>query len=193
MSIVQVGDPILRRTARELSRKEVLSAEIQDLIAQMRETMRAAPGVGLAAPQIGLLLRIAVIEDLTEYHKDIPPERLAELARSPVPFHAIINPKIVLTGEPIEFFEGCLSMAGFSAIVTRSSAVRVECWNAQAEPVSIEASGWYARILQHEIDHLNGTLYIDRMKSRSLSTIDNLIRHWKMKPINQVKAELELG
>ena len=193
MSIVQVGDPVLRRAARTLTREEALSAEIQDLIANMRETMRSAPGVGLAAPQIGVPLRIAVIEDLPEYHKDIPAERLAELARSPVPFHAVINPKIVLTGDPVEFFEGCLSMAGFSAIVARSSAVRVECWNAQAEPVLIEASGWYARILQHEIDHLNGTLYIDRMKSRSLSTIDNLIRHWKTKPIDQVKAELELG
>lgn len=193
MSIVQVGDPVLRGAARELSREEVLSAEIQDLITNMREIMRNAPGVGLAAPQIGVPLRIAVIEDLAEYHKDIPPDRLMELARTPVPFHAVINPRIVLTGELVEFFEGCLSMAGFSAIVARSSAVRVECWNAQAEPVSIEASGWYARILQHEIDHLNGTLYLDRMKSRSLSTIDNLIRHWKMKPIDQVRAELELG
>ena len=76
----------------------------------------------------------------------------------------------------MEFFEGCLSVEGFAAVVSRATHVRVECLNDRAEPVTIEAHGWYARILQHEIDHLNGTLYVDRMNSRTLTTAENLLR-----------------
>lgn len=87
---------------------------------------------------------------------------------------SIINPKLILeAGPPAEFFEGCLSIGGFGAVVPRSRRVRVECWNEKAELGIIRATGWYSRILQHEIDHLNGTLYIDRMRPRSFSTADN--------------------
>jgi peptide deformylase len=74
-------------------------------------------------------------------------------------------------------------VAGFTAIVPRALAVRVECLNERAEPVSIRAEGWYARILQHEIDHLRGQLYIDRMEARSFATLENFNRHWKDKPV----------
>lgn len=156
--------------------------------------MYDAPGVGLAAPQIGLPLQLAVLEDKAEYQRDIAPEVLAERGRAAVPFQVVINPKITLgDGTPLEFFEGCLSFSGFSALVPRAPHVRVECLDHNGEPAVIEASGWHARILQHEIDHLNGTLYIDRMRSRSLTTLDNFSRYWKEKPAARVREELGLG
>src|SRR6185437_4066170 len=113
-------------------------------------------------PQVGFSLQLVVIEDQAEFIGKLPAEQVAERERRPVPFHVLINPKLTLLGsEPAEFFEGCLSLAGFTAVVPRARRVRVECLNERAEPVIIEASGWYARILQHEIDHLSGTLYID--------------------------------
>lgn len=170
LKIVQVGKPVLREEARLLPNEEILSDAIQGLIALMRDTMRDAPGVGLAAPQIGMPLQIAVIEDLQSYIDKVPAGQASERDRTPVDFHVIVNP--VLTPEDdstVEFAEGCLSLAGFSAKVPRFTCVRVECLNEHAEPVTIRARGWYARILQHEIDHLHGTLYIDRMDSRTFA------------------------
>jgi len=191
LEIKSAGEPLLRRTARNLSGEEILSAEIQQLIENMRETMHKAPGVGLAAPQIGMGLQIAVIEDKAEYMKDIRPEVLAERERKPVPFQVVINPVLTLESSPdADFFEGCLSVPGLTALVLRASHVRVECLDHKAKPRTILASGWHARILQHEIDHLNGTLYIDRMEPRSLCTLDNYSKHWKDLPIAAVRRHL---
>ena len=191
LKVVQAGEPVLREAARRLSADEISSREIQQLIEAMKETMRDAPGVGLAAPQVGYPLQLTVIEDRPEYTKDAPREQLAERERKPVPFHVIINPELTLLGEPeIEFFEGCLSLAGFMAIVARTRKVRVECLDEHAKRRAIEATGWYARILQHEIDHLHGRLYIDRMSARSLTTLDNYNRHWKDKSVAEAKAIL---
>jgi peptide deformylase len=190
LKIVQVGEPVLRQPARAVTMEELASAEIQRLIEWMRETMRDAPGVGLAAPQIGVPLQIAVIEDRAELLASIAPERLEERGRRAVPFHVIVNPAISLEGEPVEFFEGCLSLAGYAALVARAPRVRVECWNERGEPVTIAADGWYARILQHEIDHLAGTLYIDRMELRTFMTIDNHKRHWDALPVDAVRSIL---
>jgi peptide deformylase len=174
LEIVQTGNPVLRTVARMLSIDEIKSAATQELIAQMRDTMRAAPGVGLAAPQIGESIQLAVIEDCADYLKDVPPEKLTALQRSPVDFHVVINPKLTVIGETVlALYEGCLSVAGFVAVVPRAESVRVDCLNERAEPITITAHGWYARILQHEIDHLNGTLYIDRMQTRTFSTVEN--------------------
>src|ERR1700745_1517336 len=96
LEIVQAGDPVLRQRARALSPAEVTSKEIRDLIKSMRKCREDAPGVGLAAPQVGLSLQLAVIEDREEYHKDIAVEQLRERERRPVPFHVIINPKITV-------------------------------------------------------------------------------------------------
>jgi len=153
----------------------------------MRETMHDAPGVGLAAPQVGFSLQLVVIEDQAEFIQKLPAEQVAERERSPVPFHVLINPKLtLLSSEAAEFFEGCLSVAGFTAVVPRAKQVRVEGLNEKAEPVIIEATGWYARILQHEIDHLGGVLYVDRMKSRTFFTQDNYGRHWKDRAVVEV-------
>lgn len=191
LQIVQAGELVLRQQARQLSVPEISSREIQRLIADMKEAMREAPGVGLAAPQAGHSLQLAVIEDRPEYTQDAAREHLAERERQPVPFHVIINPRITLLSEPeIEFFEGCLSLPGLMAIVARAGKVRVECLTEQAKPCVIEATGWYARILQHEIDHLNGTLYVDRMLPHSLTTVDNYNRLWREKTIGEVKKQL---
>ena len=182
LKIRQVGEPALRQFARPLSRDEILSPHIQELIVAMRETMRDAPGVGLAAPQVGFPLQIAVIEDKQDYIDKLAAGQAAERNRSAVPFQVIINPGIIAEEEEEEqvpFFEGCLSLAGFTAIVPRAAKVRVECLNENAEPVEIRAEGWYARILQHEIDHLHGKLYIDRMYSRTFMTVENFTRHGK--------------
>jgi peptide deformylase len=188
LEIVQAGNPVLRQFARPLSPSEINSREIRDLIESMRKCMYDAPGVGLAAPQVGFSLQLAVIEDREEYHKEVAEEQLRERERRPVPFHVIINPKFTeMGGEQAEFFEGCLSVSGFSAVVPRARTVRVECLNERAEPITIEASGWYARILQHEIDHLNGSLYIDRMLSRTFTTLDNWAEFCKGKPIGDIK------
>ena len=191
LQIVQVGDPVLRQRARSLSKAEILSSEIQRLIEEMRETMREAPGVGLAAPQIGRDLQLAVIEDRAQYHKDIDPGQLAARERKPVSFTVLVNPEIAWRSDDTkEFFEGCLSLDGFSAIVLRARSVRVNCLDERATPRSIEASGWHARILQHEIDHLQGHLYVDRMRSRTFTSVDNLKNYWKDLPLSEVLARL---
>jgi len=193
LKIVQAGDPVLRQMGRQLTPEEIALPAIQDLIVLMRDTMRDAPGVGLAAPQIGLAIQLAVIEDQPSYTQGIAPEVLAQRERSAVPFMALVNPRIVeYSDETVEFFEGCLSVAGFSALVKRSRRVRVEYLDENAQPRAIEASGWFARILQHEIDHLNGQLYIDRMETRSFASIENLGRHWKDLPIAAVREALGL-
>ena len=190
--IVQVGNPALRQRTRALSVPDIRSKKIQRLIDTMRKTMQEAPGVGLAAPQMGLSLQLAVIEDREEYHKDVSAEQLAERERRPVPFHVLINPKITeMSEEQVEFFEGCLSLSGSLALVSRAYRVRVECLDERGKPKVITASGWYARILQHEIDHLQGTLYIDRMKSRTFTSMDNWNQFWKGKPVAEIRQLLD--
>lgn len=194
LDILQVGEPVLRQRARPLSVEEIRSPAIQELIGVMRETMRQAPGVGLAAPQIGYGIQMAVIEDRAEYLAGFSAAALAERDRAPVPVHVIVNPHLsVVDDTTVAFFEGCLSLDGFAAIVPRARAVRVDCLNEWGESQVIQAHGWYARILQHEIDHLNGTLYIDRMLVRSFMSADNLAQHWRDKTMPEIYAALDLG
>jgi peptide deformylase len=189
LKIASVGEPVLRGMTRELSKEEILSPAIQSLIDYMRETLRDAPGVGLAAPQVGEPLQLAVIEDKAEYQKSLTADELRERDRREVPFHVIVNPVLELLTEPTEtFFEGCLSLPGFMAMVPRARTVRVRALNEAGKLVQIEAEGWYARILQHEIDHLKGTIYIDRMWHRSFSSVDHHTRHWKFKSTTELVA-----
>lgn len=191
LKLVQVGEEVLRQTARKLEPKEIDGREIQQLIDFMQETLRDVPGVGLAAPQVGIGVQLVVIEDLPEYSQNLTEQQRVERERSPVPFHVIINPVITKAENlMVEFFEGCLSLNGFTAVVPRFRSVTVECLNEHAERRCIEATGWYARILQHEIDHLNGKLYIDRMRSRTFMTLDNSSRIWKDVGMEEVKRWL---
>jgi len=187
LKLLQVGEPVLRDRARPLTSEEILSGPIQELISSMHDTLRDAPGVGLAAPQVGLPIQLAIIEDSPEYWTELSASDLAARERTAVPFHVIINPRITFAGEPsVEFFEGCLSLDGFTALVPRSREITVECLDERAEPKSIRASGWYARILQHEIDHLNGTIYVDRMRTRSFMSLDNYKRYWKSESLEEI-------
>ncbi|WNG33483.1 peptide deformylase [Archangium violaceum] len=194
LKIVQAGEPVLRRRARDLTPEEMTSPAVRQLIALMRDTMRDAPGVGLAAPQVGVDVRLAVIEDRAEYQAGVPAEELAARERKPVDFHVLINPRLVVEDPTeVEFYEGCLSVSGFSALVRRARGVRVEAFDENGQALSVSARGWYARILQHEIDHLDGTLYIDRMEPRSFTTLENHRRHWAMRQVAEVRQALGLS
>jgi len=180
LKIRTVGDPVLRQVARSLSPEEIRSAEIQSLILHMRDTMRDTPGVGLAAPQIGESIQLTVIEDKAEYQKTLTEGELKERERVPVDFHVLFNPVIeLLSPVEVSFFEGCLSIPGLMAKVPRTRSVRVTYLDEHADSHTIEAHGWYARILQHEIDHLSGTLYIDHMQSATFTTIEHHQRQIK--------------
>jgi peptide deformylase len=193
LKIVQAGDPALRQKARRLSADEIKSPAIQDLIERMRDTMYDAPGVGLAAPQIGEPVQLIVIEDRPDYMQHMDPATIAQLERVSIPFQVLANPHIVLDEtRSVTYFEGCLSMGGFTGLVRRAASVHVEAMNEHGEPVSIDARGWYARILQHEVDHLRGVMCTDRMHTRSLMTQQNHARHWAGLSVDEVMLALEI-
>ncbi len=147
------------------------------LVEVMVEAMRAAPGVGLAAPQIGVPLRVFVAEDSAERLARLPAEALAPRGRVALPLTVLVNPRVVPTSpEQATFYEGCLSVRGYGALVSRAAAVAVTGMDLAGRPVSLHLGGWPARIMQHEMDHLDGTLYVDRMISRSLAGEEELGR-----------------
>ncbi|HEY4185491.1 MAG TPA: peptide deformylase [Polyangia bacterium] len=171
LKIVQAGHPVLRRMARPLTPEQLRGPEIQRLIEEMRETMYDAPGVGLAAPQVGLGLQLLVLEDKPAYIERGDPEAAREKGRTPVPFQVLANPRLTVVDRTlVEFFEGCLSVADMMMVVPRVKGVKVEALDHRGEKVTLSAEGWPARILQHEIDHLRGVLCIDRMKSRTFTS-----------------------
>jgi peptide deformylase len=160
------------------------------LVEIMVDVMRAAPGVGLAAPQIGVPLRIFVAEDAAERLARVAPESLAARGRAPLPLLAFVNPTVTLAGgEPAIFFEGCLSVRGYGALVPRAAAVHVSALDPSGAPLALELQGWPARIMQHEMDHLDGTLYVDRMISRSLASDAEIARLAAMS-VDDVLGEL---
>ncbi|WP_406509598.1 peptide deformylase [Streptomyces sp. NBC_00212] len=191
LPIVAAGDPVLRRPAEpvddRLDRKR-----LDRLIGAMRETMLAAPGVGLAAPQVGLPLRLAVIEDAAEVSQEIRQVR----GRVPQPFRVLINPSYEPVGPGrAAFFEGCLSVPGWGAVVARHANVRLRALDQHGRTVDEVFTGWPARIVQHETDHLDGTLYLDRAELRSLSSREAMAGRWAQ-PTPAAAAEalgFELG
>jgi peptide deformylase len=182
LEIITWPDPRLKKISRPVAE---FTPELAELAKRMFDLMRLHKGVGLAAPQVGQPLRLAVIED--QVTRD-------ETERAPVPFHVIVNPELRFRGQPaprlVDFFEGCLSVDGYQAIVPRAREVTVTALDHRGEAITIDASGWYARILQHEIDHLNGVLYIDRMHTRTFSTGDNLGAHWPGQSPAEILAAL---
>jgi peptide deformylase len=189
--IVQTGDPVLRERAHEIAAGAIGSPQFQELIDLMVRTMRAAPGVGLAAPQIGVPLRVFVMEDPAEYLADLSAEELAERERTPVPLRVWVNPTLKPIGEEkVGFFEGCLSLTGFVAYVERYREVEVSGLDERGQPQTMRARGWPARILQHEFDHLEGMLYIDRMFTRSFAVGALSQQRFSGKPIAEVRALL---
>jgi peptide deformylase len=188
--IVQVGAPILRAPAVDVPREVIATPEFRDLVATMIATMRAAPGVGLAAPQIGVPWRVFVLEDKDDLSGLTAAER-RERGRVPFDIRVLVNPVLRPIGEErATFFEGCLSVDGYAALVERSHEVEVAGLDEHGEPSTVGAQGWPARILQHEMDHLDGVLYVDRMLTRSFSTVDQAKALYGGKSIEEVRRML---
>ena len=189
LDIVQTGDPVLRRAARPVAPEEIGTPFLQELIASMRQTMHAAAGVGLAAPQVGEGLQVVVMEDDGDHLEAMSPARRDELARDRLPYTVLVNPTVEPLGdETTEFFEGCLSVSGYMGLIKRWRRVAVRALDATGRPIELELDGWPARIAQHEADHLGGTLYIDTMDSRSFTTTANMGRYWKARTPAEVRA-----
>ncbi|MDI3284450.1 peptide deformylase [Polyangium sp. 15x6] len=186
--IVQAGNPVLRAAAAPVARDQIKSRDSRLLVKKMVEAMRQAPGVGLAAPQIGVGLQVIVLEDDNTRMARLTKEQREERGRAPFPLTVIFNPELRVIGEETAtYFEGCLSVAGYMALVERHFAVEVTGFDEKGEPLRWEARGWPARILQHEVDHLRGTLYVDRMISRTLSCNDEMGARWLETPVDEVK------
>ncbi|MGW9028235.1 peptide deformylase [Streptomyces sp. NPDC055722] len=186
LPIVAAGHPVLRRGA-EPFHGQLPPALLARFIGALRETMHAAPGVGLAAPQVGVPLRIAVVEDPAPVPEEI---RLAR-GRVPQPFRVLVNPSYEAVGtERAAFFEGCLSIPGWQAVVARHARVRLRALDEHGVAVDEEFSGWPARIVQHETDHLDGTLYLDRAEPRSLSSNEAVAARWAQPTPERAAAEL---
>lgn len=151
--IVTLPEPVLRRKARAVTK---FDKNLQTMIEDMIETMRAAPGVGLAAPQIGRSERIIVVEYFER-------EEDEEKEDAPRKVWAVLNPEIVKPSEEtVMGIEGCLSVPGLVGEVERHATIQVKGLNRHGKPLKIKAEGWLARIFQHEIDHLNGVIFTDR-------------------------------
>jgi peptide deformylase len=195
LPIIECGDPVLRRPAEPVSPCDLRSGELELLIAQMRVTMEAAPGVGLAAPQVGVPIQLAVLYDGPERLGQLTEEERTARERNGLPFTVLVNPVVrpVDDGERVSFYEGCLSVPGLTGVVARYRAVRVEALDENGEPVDEVLSGWAARIVQHEVDHLAGRLYLDRVETRSLSTTGTYARLWARRPPRDAAAALDFA
>lgn len=185
--VLRMGHPILRIKARDLSEAEIRSKEVARLVRDMVETMHAESGIGLAAPQIGESLRIAVIEldGVSERY----PEAEGDLQEG---LGVYFNPKITaLTNETQSFWEGCLSVPGLRGLVERPKKIRIDYLDEKAKPKTITVEGFLATVFQHEFDHLEGTLYIDRIKEmRNLAYLEEY-QEFIASPSNEGPAELD--
>ncbi|GGS79205.1 peptide deformylase [Streptomyces violaceus] len=174
LTIVAAGDPVLRRGTEPYD-GQLEPALLARFVEALRVTMRAAPGVGLAAPQVGVPLRIAVFEDPAPVPEEV---RLAR-GRVPQPFRVLVNPAYEpVGGTRAAFFEGCLSVPGWQAVVARHAEVRLTGQDEHGRALDEVFSGWPARIVQHETDHLDGVLYLDRAEPRSLSSNLAMAERW---------------
>jgi peptide deformylase len=171
LKVARLGHPILRQTARPLSLDEIRSEQTQRFIDDMIETMREYDGAGLAANQVHTLAQIAVIEVQANARYPEAPE---------IPLMVVVNPVVTpLTEEMEEGWEGCLSVPDMRGMVPRFTAVRLQCHDRQGGHIDLVAKDFFARVIQHETDHLFGMVYLDRM--RDLSTLSHLAewnRYW---------------
>ena len=155
--ICRMGNPILRKIAEDVRPDQIKTVYFDQLIEDLRDSMKHYGGIGIAAPQIGISMKVCVIqlEGMNRYGQEIN-----------LPFTVFINPKIeVLASEERGYWEGCLSAPGLRGFVERPQHIRVTFLNENCEEVSIEAHGFLATVVQHELDHLFGKLYVDRVKN----------------------------
>lgn len=147
--IIQDGHPTLRKVAKKVDPKEIADPLFQQLIDDMFETMYAAPGVGLAAPQVNVSKRFFVMDTQDDEHEPA----------------VVINPKIEHAEEEVEMTEGCLSVLGYVGEIVRFNRVAISGLDRHGKKIRLEGEGLFAQCLQHEIDHLNGVLYVDKAKN----------------------------
>lgn len=161
--ILHVGNPLLRERSRELSHDELASPKVQQLIDDLIDTMHAANGAGIAAPQVGELVRIATIE--VTHNPRYP-------YKPPIPLTVVVNPVVeFLDDELVEVNEGCLSVPDMRGNVMRHVNIRVSYWDRDGQPHEEIKRGLTAGTFQHELDHLDGVLFLDRVHdTRSLTT-----------------------
>ncbi|WP_447984158.1 peptide deformylase [Nitrospira sp. Nam74] len=166
LEIAKLGNPVLRKRAEPVPQDEVLTPAFQQFIEDMLETMVEAEGIGLAAPQVSRSQQVVVM--------DCPGE-------GGFPKTVLINPKIVFYGpQQVENWEGCLSVDGLRGKVTRPSMIRVQAWDRHGAPVDFEATGLFAVCIQHELDHLIGKVFLDRMTElSSLTQLEEFDQYWK--------------
>jgi len=159
--IVMFPAPSLRLKAKPV---QVFDKDFQALVDDMFDTMRDAPGVGLAAPQIGESLRVVVVEYTDDEREDAKPKK-----------YVLVNPEYVYKSEEtISDVEACLSVPGLAGEVERHQSVKIQAKNRFGKPITVKASGWLARIFQHEIDHIDGVLYIDRAARVFQPTVEEM-------------------
>lgn len=170
--VCQIGNPVLRQVAKPVRRDKISTAEFQQLVDHMIRIMRETRGVGLAAPQVGVSLQVFCME-LTDLHlKLLGPEKAADLQMTKLPLTILINPHLsVIDNATITREEGCLSVGGYVGRVARATAVQVKGINRHGDDEQHNLIGWSARIVQHEVDHLQGVIYIDKMVTGSLRSM----------------------
>ena len=171
LKVARLGHPVLREVARPIPMQEITSPEVQRVIDDMIDTMREYDGAGLAANQVHVLRQVAVIEVAANPRYPDAPD---------IPLTVLINPVVTpLTEETEEGWEGCLSVPDMRGVVPRYTAVRLQCHDRQGEQLDLVAKDFFARVIQHETDHLNGIVYVDRMRDlRTLSHIAEWNKHW---------------
>jgi peptide deformylase len=169
LKVARIGHPVIRTSARPLTPGEIASPALQKLIDDMIDTMKDYDGVGLAAPQVHLDLRLAVIE--------VPGRD--ERAEGAVPLTVLINPRVTKVGDAtVDGWEGCLSIPELRGVVPRAKGVRLEALDREGRPFEIETAGFFARVIQHECDHLDGRVYLDRMPHmRSLTYLHEMEKY----------------
>jgi peptide deformylase len=175
LSILQYGDPILRAKGKEI---EKIDDHIRELAANMIETMHAANGVGLAAQQVGEALQVTVLDvSQVEDHRPstlkLNGNEVDPAASMPL---VLINPEIELGDEAEIGTEGCLSFPEITGQIERAASTKVRAQNLEGDKIEIEASGLLARAIQHEVDHLNGILFIDRMNSAAKAALSSRLK-----------------
>ena len=170
LKVARLGHPVLRQTTADFSRQELNSAPIQQLIDDMIVTMKEYDGVGLAADQVHVSKQLAVLEVANNPRY---PDKPA------VPLTVLVNPRIMpLSEEMDEDWEGCLSIPDLRGRVPRYKKIRVTAWNRNGEALEFVAEDFHARVIQHEFDHLNGSVYLDRMRDmRSLAFLQEFARY----------------
>ena len=172
LKVARLGHPVIRMPAQAIPKETIASAPVQRFIDDMIDTMREYDGVGLAAPQVHVSQQLAVIE--VTANRRYPGE-------GPIPLTVLINPKIVhASKKQLEEWEGCLSVHEFRGRVPRAESLEVEAYNRQGEKVKIHARGFFARVIQHECDHLAGKVFLDRMPTlATLTHLHEFIRYWQ--------------